>query len=64
MIVIEFMYNKYSEKIMKNLMPPFMLHLIAVIALISISEQERSQTGSGDEVLGSPEHQISQKDAW
>ena len=38
MIVIEFMYKKFSEKIMRKLMPPFMLHLVAVLLLIFFSE--------------------------
>lgn len=42
MIVIEFLYSKYSEKIMNRLMPPFMLHLVSVFFLVYLSEQERN----------------------
>jgi hypothetical protein len=51
-IVIEFLYQKYSEKIMTRLMPPFGLHLIAVFLLIFLSEMERDlvddESGEGD----------------
>ena len=40
-IVIEFLYQKYSASIMTRLMPPFMIHLIAVFILIFLSEKER-----------------------
>ena len=40
-IVIEFLYQKYSANIMTRLMPPFGLHLIAVLLLIFLSEMER-----------------------
>ena len=40
-IVIEFLYQKYSANIMTRLMPPFGLHLIAVLLLIFLSELER-----------------------
>jgi hypothetical protein len=41
MIVIEFLYQKYSANIMTRLMPPFLMHLIAVFVLIALSERER-----------------------
>lgn len=34
MIVIEFLYDQYSAKIKKQLMPPFFLHLLAILATI------------------------------
>ena len=40
-IIIEFLYKKYSERIMQRLMPPFMFHLVAVMLLILFSERER-----------------------
>ena len=40
-IVIEFLYQKYSASIKKYLMPPFLMHLIAVFVLIFLSEMER-----------------------
>lgn len=43
MIVIEFLYQKYSHNIMTRLMPPFLMHLIAVFVLIALSERERDQ---------------------
>jgi hypothetical protein len=50
MIVIEFLYTKYSEKIMMRLMPPFMLHLLSVFFLIYLSEKERE--GENEDLLG------------
>lgn len=48
MIVIEFMYKKYAEKIMRRLMPPFMFHLVAVLLLIFFSEIERTAIKEGN----------------
>ena len=41
MIVIQFLYQKYSASIMTRLMPPFLIHLVSVIVLIFLSELER-----------------------
>ena len=41
MIIIQFLYQKYSASIMTRLMPPFLFHLLSVIVLIFLSEMER-----------------------
>ena len=48
MIVIQFLYQKYSASIMTRLMPPFLMHLLAVIFLIFLSELERDNLFSND----------------
>ena len=53
MIVIQFLYQKYSASIMTRLMPPFLIHLVSVIVLIFLSELERDElikTGNGEEM--------------
>jgi hypothetical protein len=50
MILIEFLYTKYSEKIFKRIMPPFMLHLFLIFFLIYHSEHERA--GKTEDLLG------------
>lgn len=42
MIVIEFLYGQYSDKIKKMLMPSFFMHLIAILLTIWTSNFERS----------------------
>jgi hypothetical protein len=52
MIVIQFLYQKYSASIMTRLMPPFLIHLVSVIVLIFLSELERDElikTSNGED---------------
>jgi len=43
-IVIEFLYNQFRDKIMQNLLPPYILHLAAIQATIWVSELHRKES--------------------
>jgi len=48
LIVIEFLYIEYSNKIKSMLMPPFILHIISVILAVISAELYRSQIMSNN----------------
>ena len=45
-IIIEFLYSKYSARIIKSIMPLFMLNYVSIFLMIFLAEQKR-ELGTG-----------------
>jgi hypothetical protein len=55
MIVIEFLYNQYSDRIKTILFPPFMLHIILVLTVLTTTETYRSYYNAKGEIISADE---------
>lgn len=49
MIIIQFLYNKFSQEIKRKLLPFYILHIFAVILMIVFSEAYRDQESNESE---------------
>ena len=47
MIIIQFLYNKFSYEIKRRLLPFYILHIISVILMAVLSEQYREELKAG-----------------
>ena len=49
MIIIQFLYNKFSYEIKRRLLPFYILHIISVVLMAVLSEQYRQEIKDGKE---------------
>ena len=51
LILIEYLYEQYKNRIIKFVMPPYLIHLVSVYLFIILAEQERNEDQGKDKEI-------------
>lgn len=43
MIIIQFLYNKFSKEIQKKILPSYILHIVSLLLMLIFAEEYRDQ---------------------